>query len=457
MFALMTPEVAVLIERIMSLEPKIRAEWEQLPGSARHHYLNRMVIDEIQATNEIEQVRSTRKEIREAIKAVRSERVEANSRFTEMVRLYLDIGDDEAESPQTLDDVRAVYDAVTRGEIGEEDSPDGRRFRRGPVSIESGTRVVHTGVMPESAIDDALTLMLSQGRDDSIPRLIRAVVAHFIFEYTHPFYDGNGRTGRYLLALDLRQVLAPYASLALSATVADNKDRYYRAFANAENPLNRGDLTPYLIDMMEIIAEAQHRLFVDLAGLRKKIEMLEGADPCSRGRRTVSPERGTRRGVGAVGRSHRCRRDPVHPGPGPPLRCERRRQTGHSGRRGGSFHPVRPPAIATPRGCRGRRDGDEEAAALPTRRERGGAPRTGHGVVLAGAGTSDNYCRRITWVAAHALSTPNSPRSHRPRRGGCSPRGSRSPRTTSSRSSWCVIWMRSPPPWTAIRVWEPWC
>ncbi|MFZ2526987.1 MAG: Fic family protein [Rhodococcus sp. (in: high G+C Gram-positive bacteria)] len=56
--------------------------------------------------------------------------------------------------------------------------------------------------------------------------MIRAVVAHFIFEYTHPFYDGNGRTGRYLLALDLRQVLAPYAGLALSATVADNKDRH---------------------------------------------------------------------------------------------------------------------------------------------------------------------------------------------------------------------------------------
>lgn len=131
---------------------------------------------------------------------------------------------------------------------------------------------MHTGVVPESAIEDALTLMLSQGRDDSIAQLIRAVVAHFIFEYTHPFYDGNGRTGRYLLALDLRRVLAPYASLALSATVADNKDRYYRAFTDAENSLNRGDLTPYLIDMLEIIAEAQHRLLLDLSDRRQKID-----------------------------------------------------------------------------------------------------------------------------------------------------------------------------------------
>lgn len=275
MFALMTPEVAALIERIMSFEPKIQVQWGGLPGRARNSYLNRMVIDEIQATNEIEQVRSTRKEISAAIKAVRADRPVANRRFMEMVRLYLAIGSDEAKSPQTLDDVREIYDAVTAGEIRAEDAPDGRRFRQGPVSIESGTKIVHTGVVPESSIDAALTLMMSQGRDDSIPQLIRAAAAHFIFEYAHPFYDGNGRTGRYLLALDLRQVLAPYASLALSATVADNKARYYRAFTDAENPLNRGDLTPYLIEMLEIIAEAQDRLLLDLSERRSKIDALE--------------------------------------------------------------------------------------------------------------------------------------------------------------------------------------
>ena len=274
MFALLTPEIAVLIERIMSFEPKIQSEWKDLPGRARTHYLHRMVIDEIQATNEIEQVRSTRQEIGAAIRAVRARQPIENKRFAEMARLYLDIGNDEAESPHTLDDIRAVYDAVTAGEIRDEDAPDGRLFRQVPVSIESGTKIVHTGVVPESAIDAALTLMLSQARDDSVPQLIRAVAAHFIFEYTHPFYDGNGRTGRYLLALDLRQVIAPYASLALSATVADNKDRYYRAFADVENPLNRGDLTPFLIRMLEIIAEAQHRLLLDLSERRQKIEAL---------------------------------------------------------------------------------------------------------------------------------------------------------------------------------------
>lgn len=273
-FMLVTREVSSLIERILMFEPRIRHHWDRLPGRAQSDYLAQMIVDEIQATNEIEQIRSTRKEIGDALTALREEEPTGGKRFTEMVRLYLDIGNADARAPQTLDDLRRVYDAVTAGEIDEDAAPDGMRFRAGPVTIESGTKVAHRGIVPESAIDEALTVMISQARDVEIPRLLRAVVAHFIFEFAHPFYDGNGRTGRYLLALDLRDVLAPYSSLALSATIADNKDRYYRAFADAEEPLNRGDLTVFVTSLLEIIAEAQHRLLADLADRAQRIEAL---------------------------------------------------------------------------------------------------------------------------------------------------------------------------------------
>lgn len=264
MFCLLTPEIVVLLERIMVLENEARRLWDGLSGAVRSHYLRSMIIEEIHATNEIESVHSTRQEIAEVLDAVKGVAPSKRHRFREMARLYRALGDGKVEVPESLDDIRAVYDKVTDGEITGDDVPDGARFRAGAVRIFDGQRVVHQGALSEGLIESGLEEMLRQSMDEAIPSLVRAVAAHFIFESPHPFYDGNGRTGRYLLALDLSRSLSPVAWLSLSATVADNKDRYYKAFQDAEQPLNSGDATVFVTEMLDIIAEAQGRLCADL-------------------------------------------------------------------------------------------------------------------------------------------------------------------------------------------------
>ncbi|MGP5929740.1 Fic family protein [Corynebacterium glyciniphilum] len=264
MFCLVTPEIAVHIEQIMVLENRARELWNRLPRGVRHHYLRSMIIEEIHATNEIESVYSTRQEIAEVLDAVNGLAPSERHRFREMARLYVALIDGKSEIPGGLDALRTVYDDVTAGEITGQDAPDGTRFRAGTVRIFDGQKVVHQGSPSEEDIEEGLQEMLRQSRDESIPALIRAVSAHFIFENVHPFYDGNGRTGRYLLAMDLTRSLSPAAWLSLSATIADNKDRYYTAFQNAENPMNRGDATTFVSELLDIIAEAQGRLCTDL-------------------------------------------------------------------------------------------------------------------------------------------------------------------------------------------------
>ena len=53
-----------------------------------------------------------------------------------------------------------------------------------------------------------------------IPQTYSAILSHFLFEYIHPFYDGNGRTGRYLLALYLSEPLSETTVLSLSRVIA---------------------------------------------------------------------------------------------------------------------------------------------------------------------------------------------------------------------------------------------
>lgn len=65
--------------------------------------------------------------------------------------------------------------------------------------------------------------------EDDISPLIKVAVQHYQFESIHPFYDGNGRTGRIIniLYLILNNLLEN-PILYLSAYIIDNKADYYR-------------------------------------------------------------------------------------------------------------------------------------------------------------------------------------------------------------------------------------
>jgi Fic family protein len=63
-----------------------------------------------------------------------------------------------------------------------------------------------------------------------VSALIRAPLVHFYFECIHPFWDGNGRTGRVLEATLLRQAGYRYAPFALSRYYLDHIDLYFTLF-----------------------------------------------------------------------------------------------------------------------------------------------------------------------------------------------------------------------------------
>ncbi len=67
------------------------------------------------------------------------------------------------------------------------------------------------------------------GQDERIDPLIRCVLAHYQFEAIHPFTDGNGRTGRILMVLQLIQdQLLGLPVLYISGFINQNRAEYYR-------------------------------------------------------------------------------------------------------------------------------------------------------------------------------------------------------------------------------------
>lgn len=257
LFVASPPELAVIVEAILRDERHVAELMQDLPGIAQAAVVRGLVLDEVVNTNAIEDVHSTRQQIEDALESVSGEKL-LHRRFKELAVLYAGLAEREAQPPQSPQDIRAIYDLVMDGELDEGQRPDGKLFRAAGVDVtRGGVKVVHHGVEPEARIINCLEAMIVLTRRDDIPRIVSAVVSHYLFEYIHPFYDGNGRTGRYLLALFLCEVLSTPTALSLSRAIAENKDVYNAAFATVEKPLNKGEATFFVMRMLELIRIAQ--------------------------------------------------------------------------------------------------------------------------------------------------------------------------------------------------------
>ena len=265
-------ELSVLLEKVLRRERKVSQLMGAVPGIAGDEVLRSLAFDEVISSNSIENIHSTRRQIGASLKASSQESMKAR-RFREFARLYLELITGESEVPESPADLRAIYDRVMDSEDLEHE-PDGMLFRRGEVLITDGVKVRHAGLLPESRIIEAMEAMLRIARSDEMPSVYRALISHYIFEYAHPFYDGNGRTGRYLLSLFLEEALSKPTALSLSRVIAENKPAYYQAFETVEDPLNHGETTFFVATMLDFIYTAQGELFDKLERAKVRYDLL---------------------------------------------------------------------------------------------------------------------------------------------------------------------------------------
>ncbi|MFN6328028.1 MAG: Fic family protein [Chitinophagales bacterium] len=95
---------------------------------------------------------------------------------------------------------------------------------------------------------------LNDGKDDVSP-LIKLAIQHFQFESIHPFYDGNGRTGRIINVLYLiLEGLLNEPVLYLSSYIIQNKGDYYRLLQEVRTKNNWDDWILYMLKGIELTA-----------------------------------------------------------------------------------------------------------------------------------------------------------------------------------------------------------
>lgn len=243
-----------------------------LPGIARTHYTNKCLIDEIILTNDIEGVRSTRKELGTILNDL-GKRNKKN-RFYGLVGEYVALQSNVDLKLSNSQDIRNIYDTLFLEEVKAEDPediPDGEIFRRGPVSVIKATqKAIHSGVEPEEKIIEYMEKSLQLLSNDSIDILIRIGIFHYLFGYIHPFYEANGRMSRFISSYILSKNLVYLIGYRISYYIKEHLNEYYRAFEECNDPKNKGDITPFIHMFISVILGACIQLRDELTALNDR-------------------------------------------------------------------------------------------------------------------------------------------------------------------------------------------
>ena len=139
------------------------------------------------------------------------------------------------ELPLCMRLIKETHSILLSGVRGNEKSPG--EFRKSQNWIGyAGCKLNTASFVPPAPgeMEKSLTDLEKYIHEDSfIPNLIKIALIHYQFETIHPFLDGNGRMGRLLIVLFLKERgLVEYPVLYLSYFFKKNRNRYYELLNN---------------------------------------------------------------------------------------------------------------------------------------------------------------------------------------------------------------------------------
>lgn len=223
--------------------------------------INAVTINEAKDSSEIENIITTHDELYRAL----SSSAKVNSAAKEVVsyRSALWLGYEKVKSSGllTTNMMVEIQSIIEKNRAG---------IRKLPGTVLLNADTGETVYTPPSGEETILSLMGNLEKyinnpSDATDPLIKLAVIHYQFESIHPFYDGNGRTGRIIniLYLVLTRLLdSPI--LYLSSYIIRNKDRYYRLLQEVRTKGAWEDWIVFILDGVEQTAAETLRLVKDI-------------------------------------------------------------------------------------------------------------------------------------------------------------------------------------------------
>lgn len=153
-------------------------------------------------------------------------------------------------------------------------------FRKVPGTLLKNASTGEVIYTPPQHSEDILRLMSNLEQFVNDPEMsdydpiVRMAIIHYQFESIHPFYDGNGRTGRILNILYLiLEGLLNLPILYLSSYVIRHKADYYRLLQQVRTDKSWEEWLLFMIKAVEVTSRETIDLILDIKKLMQEYKL----------------------------------------------------------------------------------------------------------------------------------------------------------------------------------------
>jgi Fic family protein len=150
----------------------------------------------------------------------------------------------------------------------------GFRTQAGTKLVNSQGQTVYTPPQNATEVLDLMSNLekfINDNDFSNLDPLIKMAIIHYQFESIHPFYDGNGRTGRIINILYLvLQELLDIPILYLSRYITQNKAEYYQVLQDVRIKNDWEHLILYFLKSIEITAKETIVLITNISNLMQQ-------------------------------------------------------------------------------------------------------------------------------------------------------------------------------------------
>ena len=216
--------------------------------------LNAVILKEARASSEIENVITTQDKLYQALSA-KGDHIDSSTKEVLRYREAMLFGFRTIQKKNNL----TINTIVEIQQILEENNAGIRKLSGTALRNSVTGKVIYT---PPDQTDVIKSLLSNMEKfinldEDEIPYLVKMAIQHYQFESIHPFYDGNGRTGRIINILYLiMSGLLNQPVLFLSGYIIEHKSAYYRLLQEVRTNNKWEDWILYILKGVEITAQA---------------------------------------------------------------------------------------------------------------------------------------------------------------------------------------------------------